>query len=175
MEKREILLQKADRSDFDAIYRQMEKNFIKEEIRDRADALAVMDDAAYTVYHLTRGGERIGFFSIWALEEFRFGEHFVVYEEYRNQGFGGDAVEAVVRELGPIVLEAELPDTPMAARRLGFYRRHGFFQNDVPYRQPSYRKGGEGVPLVLLSSGAPLSDPQSVIRELYQRIYHVEA
>jgi len=171
----EILLQKADRSDFDAIYRQMEANFMKEEIRDRADALAVMDDAAYGIYHLMRDGERIGFLTLWMLEEFCFAEHFVVYEEYRNQGLGGDAIEAAVKAFGPIVLEAELPDTPMAARRLGFYRRHGFFQNDVPYRQPSYRKDGEGVPLVLLSSGAPLADPQSVIRALYQRIYHVEA
>lgn len=170
----EILLQKADRSDFDAIYRQMEANFIQEEIRDRADALAVMENPAYALYHLVRDGVRVGFLSIWHFDEIRFAEHFVVYEEYRNQGLGGDAVEAAVKAFGPIVLEAELPDTPMAARRLGFYRRHGFIQNEIPYRQPSYRKDGEGVPLVLLSSGAPLADPQNTVRLLYERVYGVK-
>ena len=170
-EAMKMILQKAERSDFDAIYRQMENNFIKEEIRDRADALAVLDEPAYALYHLVRGGERIGFLSIWHFDTIRFAEHFVIYEDHRNRGFGGEVIEAVVRDLGPIVLEAELPDTPLSARRIGFYCRHGFFQNEIPYRQPSYRCGGEGVPMVLLSSGAPLADPQGVVRLLYERVY----
>ena len=54
----------------------------------------------------------------------------------------------------PACLEAELPETELAARRIGFYERHGFTVNaDYPYFQPTLTPGGSPIPLHLLTTG----------------------
>jgi len=54
----------------------------------------------------------------------------------------------------PACLEAELPETELAARRIGFYERHGFTVNaDYPYFQPALTPGGSPIPLHLLTTG----------------------
>lgn len=166
-----ILLEKAEKEDFDEIYRLMEQSFIREEIRDYEDALAVMDEPAYRLYHLRLDGRRIGFVSLWCLGEISFVEHFAIREEYRNHGYGGLVIDTVVQTFAPVVLEAETPETEIAKRRIGFYERHGFVCNPIPYRQPSYRAGGEGVPLVLMSSGGALEFPDRVVSLLYRHVY----
>ena len=54
----------------------------------------------------------------------------------------------------PACLEAELPETELAARRIGFYERHGFTVNaDYSYFQPALAPGGSPIPLYLLTTG----------------------
>ena len=54
----------------------------------------------------------------------------------------------------PACLEAELPETELAARRIGFYERHGFTVNaDYPYFQPALTPGGSPISLHLLTTG----------------------
>mgnify|MGYP000774958686 FL=1 len=51
-------------------------------------------------------------------------------------------------------LEAELPETELAARRIGFYERHGFTVNaDYAYFQPGLAPGGDPLPMHLLTTG----------------------
>ena len=160
--------------DFDGIYAQMEENFIVEERRDRADAKAVLEDPAYEILHLIDGQTRVGFVGLWHLEgENTFLEHFVIYAAYRGRGYGAKALRLLQDRFARLVLEAEYPKTEIAARRVAFYQRNGFFKNDFPYVQPSYRKGGEGVPLLLMSYPTPLADPARVARLLQARVYKV--
>ena len=166
------MVEKANKKDLNEIYQLMEQSFIREEIRDYEDALAVMDEPLYRLYHLVLDGNRIGIVSLWCFEEFCFVEHFAIREEYRNLGYGGLAIDTVVQAFPSVVLEAEIPETEIAKRRIGFYKRHGFVYNSIPYRQPSYRVDGEGVPLVLMSSGAPLSSHEEVVKCLYENVYH---
>ena len=162
---------KVKKEEFDAIYQAMQSSFILDEIRDYRDALAVLENEAYSIYHIVEQGERIGFISLWDLGDFIFAEHFVIYEPFRNQGYGGRAIDAVTERFGEVVLEAEPPETEIATRRLAFYHRHGFVSNDVAYLQPSYRQGGNAVPLVLMSYRRFLPQPQSVVAKIYNTVY----
>ena len=169
-----MILKQAEKGDFSAIYNEMQKSFPREEMRDFDDACAVFDDPAYTVYHLEKDGARVGFLTVWSLDGFTFGEHFVIYEAYRNRGLGGEAIDAATATFGRFALEAEHPTTEIAARRQGFYRRHGFAVNPKTYFQPSYHAGEDDVPLELLSYPAPLSDAEfdSAVTQIYKTVYH---
>ena len=158
--------------EFDEIYTLMQQSFIPDELRSREAALAVMDDPAFTVYHLVENGARVGFITAWALDEFLFLEHFATYEKFRNQGLGKKALEAILALHPLAVLEAEVPQTPLQKRRIAFYERCGFVCNDIPYFQPAYSEKGAPVPLVLMSSGKALSDPHAAARAIYQKVYH---
>ena len=160
--------------DFDAVYREMEKNFIREERRDREAARALLSEPRYDFFHVEDEGERVGFVTLWHLENTVFVEHFVTYDTFRNKGVGKRVLELLAATYGTMVLEAEHPETEMAARRLAFYGRCGFHRNDIPYIQPPYREGDKGVPLVLLSYPNPLDDPEATARELYRSVYKAE-
>lgn len=169
-----MVLERAEKGDFEAIWGAMQASFPPEERRDERDAFAVLDDPAYTVYHLVEDGVRVGFLTVWSLDGFAFGEHFVIYEPYRNRGLGGLAIDAATARFGRMILEAEHPTTEIAARRLGFYRRHGFFINPQPYLQPSYHVGEDDVLLALLSYPAPLADTEfdCAVTRIYANVYH---
>lgn len=158
-------------AEFDGVFAEMEKNFIKEERRDREAARSLLGDPRYTFFHVEDRGVRVGFVTLWRLESATFMEHFVTYETYRNCGVGRRVLALLADTYGSLVLEAEHPETEMAARRLGFYGRCGFHKNDLPYIQPPYREGDEGVPLILLSYPTPLSNPRGIAREIYQTVY----
>lgn len=171
-----MILERAEKGEFAAIWAEMQQNFPREELRDEVDALAVFDDPAYTVYHLVKNENRVGFITLWMLDRFVFGEHFVIYKAYRNRGLGGEAIDAVTEQVGSMILEAEHPVTEIAARRLGFYRRHGFAINTQPYFQPSYHAGEEDVPLALLSYPEQLDDSAfaCAVLEIYAKVYKRE-
>jgi GNAT superfamily N-acetyltransferase len=162
---------KATKEDFKKIYDEMTHSFPKEEIRDFCDALTAFEDPAYAVYHTVKNGTRIGFITLWSLEGFAFCEHFVTYEEYRSKGYGKEVLEKL-KSLYPIlVLECEPPVTEIAARRLKFYERCGFIKNRNGYIQPSYRPGGDGVPLVIMSYPCELGDFHGAVKKIYSTVY----
>ena len=74
-----------------------------------------------------------------------------------------------------ICLEVEPPADEMTKRRVDFYKRNGFFLNEYPYTQPPISKGKNPVPLMIMSSGKELSEPEfHIIKEkLYCEVYKV--
>ncbi len=169
-----MVLERAEKCDFAEIYGEMQKSFPREELRDFDGACAVFDDPAYAVYHLQKDGARVGFITLWSLDDFVFGEHFVIYEAYRNRGLGGEAIDAATARFGSMILEAEHPVTELTTRRQGFYRRHGFAVNPQVYFQPSYHAGEGDVPLTLLSYPALLTDAEfdRAVTQIYKVVYH---
>lgn len=163
-------LLKIKKEEFDAVYDELERNFVPEERRDREEARAILDRPEFEFLHLVEGGEKVGFISLWHLEGFTFAEHFVTYEKFRSRGFGGEALDLLRERYPLILLECEHPETPLKARRVAFYRRHGFVENDYLYFQPSYH-GGEGVPLILMSCPTLLDDFDAAVCEIYAKVY----
>ena len=157
--------------DFDEIYAEMALAFPPEERRDREAARAILDDPRYALYHVVHEKERVGFLALWVLDTFTFLEHLVIYPAHRNKGLGGKVITLAKQRFSPFLLECEPPDTEMAARRLAFYRRCGLVQNAHPYLQPSYREGGNGVPLLLMTYPLALTAPTQTVRELYALVY----
>ncbi len=159
------------KTDLTQIYKQMQQNFCLEEIRDFAQAMQVYDCEKYHLYHLQQDGKNVGFIAIWAFDEFAFIEHFVIYAEHRNKGFGGKALDVVKQHYRQIVLEVEPPEEEMAARRFAFYKRQGFKANEYPYMQPSYRENGNEVCLILMSCPRLLDNVETVVKEIYREVY----
>jgi hypothetical protein len=78
----------------------------------------------------------------------------------------------------PIVLEAELPLTEMAGRRVQYYLRNGFGMWSDEYRQPPYRAGDDYVPMCLMVYGnAQRNNPtrEEAVRTIYKEVYGVDA
>jgi len=101
--------------------------------------------------------EFAGFITIWRFDAFDYVEHFVIAPEKRSGGIGAKAIASILAGFSAgraVVLEAEHANqSPMAARRLDFYRRCGFTAHeDFEYIQPPYAPGLPEVPLMLLSA-----------------------
>ena len=167
-----MILKKAIPEDFELIYSEMEKNFIPDEIRERTDAKKAFSNDAYTVYHAIENTTRVGFITVWELSDVTFAEHFVIYEKYRNKGYGRAVLDALKEKHTKIVLEVEHPNTDMQKRRLNFYLRSGFVINDVPYMQPSYKEDGCEVPLIIMSYPCQLQCFCDTVSEIKQKVYN---
>ena len=159
---------------FDAFYAALEAGFDLSERRDREDALRVLDTPEYSVLEIYAEGETVGFITFWALDGFTFLEHFVMLEQYRNRGYGREVLEILKSKFPRMVLEAEPPTEEIRRRRLAFYGRAGFCKNEKPYLQPSYRKGYDSVPLILMTYPRAEADSAQIITELYERVYETE-
>ncbi len=158
--------------DFDRIFSEMEKSFIPDEIRTKEDAFKILSKKEYIIYIFEENGEDVGFITVWELEDFAFAEHFVIFEKYRNSGYGSKGMKLLQENYSNIILEVEHPETPLKARRIGFYERLGFKQNDYPYLQPSYKKDGNPVPLILMSYPKELVDISKTVTDIYRVIYN---
>lgn len=165
--------------DFDAVYAIMEKSFPEDERRTYEEQRALLADSSYYLYGVKdeASGELLGFAAFWDFPEFLFFEHLAVNPNCRNGGIGKKLLDKV-KELadGPVCLEVELPTTEIAARRIAYYERNGFYLNEYPYIQPSLKKGGEDVPMYIMTTGRKLTMQEHFfVRDiLYQRVYHVE-
>ena len=172
--KRKIKLQRATDGEFDPIFDALERSFVPEERRERDDAQRLMAEGAYTAYHIIDGDIRVGVMTVWELEGFAYVEHFFTYPEFRNKGYGGEALSCIKEKYETVVLEAEPPRDELTKRRVSFYERNGFRKNERYYFQPAYRKGGNGVELVLMSWPELLHDFDRTATEIYRRVYGKE-
>ena len=150
---------------------EIEENFIEDERRDRKEALEIINEKEYTVYSIYDESLCVGFITVWELSDFAFIEHFVIKKDFRNRGYGKAVIELIKKKFTRVILEAELPKSDIQKRRICFYERCGFLQNSFDYLQPSYREGGQKVPLVLMSFPSLLGAPTDVVREIYERVY----
>ena len=128
--------------DFDAVYRLLTQSFPATERRGAAGQRALFSDSAYCVDILRApdGGVQ-ALIASWDFDDFVFLEHFAVDPVCRSGGIGGQMLDAMLARCGKrACLEAELPETELAARRIGFYERHGFTVNaDYAYFQAATR------------------------------------
>ncbi len=162
-------------SEFHEIYSEMEKNFVLEERRDFEPAYELLKRPEYHLYHIVCQEQKVGFMAIWSLDGFGFIEHFVIYGQYRNCGYGSEALACAREQFHRLVLEVEPPEDELRARRIAFYERNGFRQNDIPYVQPPFRSGESGVELILMSCPAVLRNYEDVVAQIYRRVYGTEA
>lgn len=164
--------------DFDAVIKLYILSFPEEERRPVADfrdnverggafsLLAAYDDRAF-----------VGFVTYWDFPSYRYVEHFAITPDSRGRGYGGLIVEEIKRAGLPVLLEVEPPVTEQARRRVRFYERHGFMLSDLPYAQPTYRPGGEEIPMCLMAANAeslwPLGSETLVF--IRREVYGMEA
>ena len=167
------MLTPAALSDFPALYELIKDSFPPDEYRPYEAQRLLLNDPRYTLW---TNADRTALISVWQFPDFAFIEHFAVSPKCRGQGLGTKILAEILSSLScPVCLEAELPETNLARRRLDFYRRNGFSVNPFPYLQPAYAPDRNPVPMTILST-APLSQDQfEYLRSmLYQEVYHSE-
>lgn len=159
---------------FPSFYDLLRRSLPQEEMRTREGQRALLQNPDYVIWCLQDAGRVTALLAAWELESFGFIEHLAVDESLRGQGIGGDLVQFYcARENRPVLLEVEPPATQIAQRRIGFYERHGFFQNPYPYHQLPLQEGFGEMPLILMSYPRPLekSEFEAARETLYARVY----
>ena len=162
---------KLSKADFDSFYTELKKGFIPDEYRSYDDALSLFKNDEYEIFCLENGGVCVGFMSIWQLSDFAFIEHVVIKEEYRNRGLGEAALTVLKSRFKKIVLEAEPAVQDIQKRRLNFYKRNGFVENDGDYMQPAYNKNTNEVKLVIMSYPEKIDDFDSAVLSIRRKVY----
>lgn len=172
------MLKKLDRKDFDKVYSIMKQSFPQDEYRPYEGQKALLNEESYQIYVLTEEetDEIKGFITVWEYEKLAFVEHLAVSSKYRNGGLGSVILKETANFLGKMMcLEVELPDTEIASRRIGFYKRNGYYLNEYPYIQPALAEGQDPVPLLLMTTYKELSEKEfEQVRDfLYEKVYKV--
>lgn len=163
-----------ERQDFSGFYDTLFDSFPPDELRSRQEHLQLLNEANYKVWAYYKEQKLQGFLTVWDLGAFAFVEHFAVKSSCRNRGLGSNMLQALSKKLGKrLCLEAELPETDMAKRRLGFYRRNGFSVNTYPYLQPALEEGKCPVPLYILTTDGPIDEEafKKLVDEIYKIVY----
>ncbi len=161
---------------FGEVWRLLEQSFPSNERWDYAGFLGEYANPEFNslIYCPDKLG---GVLNYWDFGEFIYVEHFAVSPELRGQGTGAALMEELRRRAGgrPLALEAEPPeDSPIAARRIGFYNRIGFVQNPYEYIQPAMGENEQPLPLVIMSSPEIFTEDEftRVREKMYEKVYH---
>ena len=174
------MLKKMLLSDFDEVYKIMEEAFPVDEIRTYEDQKAILlENPKFNPFVLKneKTGEIEGFISVYNFSNFFYIEHFAIKYKYRNNGLGSKILQEILNLYkGRVCLEAEVPNTEIAIRRIEFYKRNGFLKNDYDYIQPPMSKGRKPVPLVILTTGGNISKEefQEIKNTLYKEVYKTD-
>jgi GNAT superfamily N-acetyltransferase len=138
---------------FGELFALMEKSFPPNERRSRAAHRSEFEDSRFRSLCYCPSG-LAGFMNYWDLGSLLFLEHFAVQPELRGRGVGSELMKQF-QALNPdrcIILETEPRSFgEIAARRIEFYTRLGFFYNDFKYFQPTISENENPVELKLMS------------------------
>lgn len=137
---------------FAPAWRLYKRSFPPEERRGLRSQKKIMRHPLYHFETVTDKDEFIGLICWWGFEDVRYIEHLATSPHRRGEGYGRRILERFISGSDiPVLLEVELPTTEINKRRIGFYQRTGFVLNGHEYRQPPYKKGGDYVPLMLMT------------------------
>lgn len=140
----------------------------------------INNEPAFAIYFIVDEEQQfLGFVTLWNFDCCSYIEHFATLDHMRGQGIGGRAIDMLrALELGKcIILEAEPPETPMAIRRIEFYKRHGFRLLDYKYIQPPYSPENVAIPLKLMTNIDNIEKDQieNVVSTIKRRVYEFPA
>lgn len=170
------MLELLNKENFDEVFNIMQESFPEDERRSYDEQKKLLEKSYYNIYILKDDKDCSikGFVAIYDFEKFVFLEHFAVSTSFRNQGLGAKILNELLTAMQRLIcLEVELPNTENAARRIGFYKRNGFFLNNGPYVQPALGKGKNPLPMKIMSSGRELSSSEFefVKNTLHKKVY----
>lgn len=141
---------------------------------NKLSALMETEASPMVVNAIKMDDEFIGLITFWEFDHFVYIEHFATVHHVRGMGLGTKTLDFVKSKFSkPIVLEIEMPESsPIAARRMEFYRRNGFKPLwDFNYIQPPYSPELPSMQLLLMSTGEV--DPRHISDTLHRQVYGV--
>lgn len=162
--------------EFEQFYSLMEISFPECERKTKKEFLSLCrENELYKIYVAFEGDTLIGFFTVWEFNGFTFGDHFAVLPSFRNRGIGSFILGYIKESSAlPLIIEVEHPNEIMAEKRLNFYLRNGFKQNDFDYLLPPMQEGYEPLPMIILSYPHPIleNDFTEIRNIIYKEVYN---
>ncbi len=162
--------------EFDKFYSLLEQDFPYLERKTKESQLNdYVNCDNFHICYIYDGNKKIGYFTYWEFDEFVFGEHLAVFQEYRNHGYGTKFVRFFGPLLNkPVVFEVDMPSTEIAKRRIKFYERNNFVVNDFEYYQPSYHNGDDKIQMKILTYGNTITKQQfdKYNKLIRKHVYH---
>ena len=162
---------KASEKEVKDIYYNLQLNFSIDEIRSFSSHEKLFLKDNYNVYYLIDENKKVGLIILWDFPDFAFLEYLLIFEEYRNLGYGSIALKILKKRYKRIVLEAERPIDIIKKRRIDFYLRNGFYISDKEYVQPSYGENKNSVDMYLLTYPRKM-DCLNIVKEIYKEVYN---
>lgn len=136
----------------------------------------MLNEKKFRPHLIIENGQFAGILNYWELDGFIYVEHLATAPALRGGGIGGKALDLLSAQSSlPIVLEVEHPDTEIAGRRIGFYRRHGYtLWERKTYIQPPYGDDLPWLPLLLMVNGRLEEDKdfERIRKDIYETVYH---
>lgn len=135
------------------------KNFPKNEQREEQEQKRILEEYDnYFLYALTpqESPETVlGLLAFWRFKHCYFAEHLAIDDSFKGLGYGSTAIEFLKEksddERIPLLLEAEVPHTEEAVRRIAFYNRLELDINDIHHFQPPFHKGDQPLEMKLMT------------------------
>lgn len=164
------------KKDYDKIFEIIQQSFPENEYRIYEEQLELLDNNNYNIIFKKENNQIVCFIAYWEFDNFIFIEHFAVSKSNRNAGVGTTFLKKFLSECDKkVILEVELPIEEFAKKRIEFYKRIGFCENQYPYIQPALRKTSLPLPLKLLSYQNPIDEEEYLLIKdtLYKNVYKV--
>ncbi|WP_394746758.1 GNAT family N-acetyltransferase [Spongiimicrobium salis] len=165
-----IRVKRTSDTHFQKAWELYEEAFPLEERRLLDDQSAILKEDSYHFDVLLLKNEFVGFILWWDFKRLRFIDHFATAVQQRNKGLGKMILNSFMNASNkPILLEVELPMSPINQRRIQFYERTGFQYNQHKYHIPAPQPHQSPMPLALMSYPDPIASEDV---DLFVKEYH---
>ena len=129
--------QKLTIDDFDALYKILQEHFPEKEQKEYNYMKQAIIQGKINVIVQKEEGTIIGALCYVLLDAYAFIDYLVIVNQHQGKRLGEKILQHFISLMDrPIVLEVELPDTPIAKRRIAFYQRQNFILNEYYYEVP---------------------------------------
>ncbi|PHO10676.1 hypothetical protein CPG37_02210 [Malaciobacter canalis] len=148
----EIKLESIETELFKATWSLYEGSFPSNEKRELSVQEKILKNQNYTALcYLDSKKQLIALLFYWKLGEFYFIEHFAVHPKCRGQSYGTKILNEFLKDKKNVVLEIEPVCDEQTKKRLDFYKRANFVENNYEHYQIPLKKDDKSIILTLLS------------------------
>lgn len=134
-------------------------SFPYNEQRERKSQNEILSNKEYRFDIIYDESEFVGIILSWETNDFLYVEHLCIMPEKRGNGYGSKVL-ALIKNGKKVILEIDPLTSNVAVKRLDFYIRNGFLQNDFSHVHPPYHKGVDGHNLIVMSYPSMLTDKE---------------
>ena len=117
-----------------------EKNFPFYEKRTLEEQKRVLNDNSYFANSINEKNNLIGLLYYWEFKDYIFIEHLAIDSFYQGKSLGSEVIKNLLKKHKSIFLEIEPVVDITTKRRLKFYEKLGFIENDFEHFQVPFRK-----------------------------------
>lgn len=144
------------------VWRLYNESFPQYERRRISSHTRACEDNDFHTYIVVENGNLLALLFYWTYDRTIYIEHIAVNPLLRGRSIGSRLLSGFFEQHPgtDIILEIDPPVDDISRRRLAFYERLGFKNSGRVFRHPSYRRGGTGHDLLVLSYPEVPTDEQ---------------